>query len=274
MLSVSNNLTGLKNLALFIFLFSVSASFSYAQNKRSSWNGKRCAVVLTYDDGTDFHLDNVIPVLDSLGIKATFYIPGHSKCLYERMDEWKAVAQNGHELGNHTMFHPCHGKSLGRKWVNPDYDLDNYTVSRFINEVRVNNTLLKAVDGKEKRTFAYTCGDMSVNEGSFVPLLKKMFVAARGTKRGLNFIDSVDLFDIKIFGVHKQTSEELIKQVKKAKKENALLVFLFHGVGGGSPYSISTEEHSKFVHYLKQNEKDMWVAPMVEVANYILSHKK
>jgi len=258
-----------KALILVFLIFSVSAAFSFSQDKSAVWNGKRCAVVLTYDDGTDFHLDNVIPVLDSLGLRATFYIPGHSKCFYDRMPEWRAAAVRGHELGNHTMFHPCHGKSLGRKWVKPDYDLDNYTVSRFIDEVRVNNTLLKAVDGKEKRTFAYTCGDTSAIGGSFVPELRKMFVAARGTKHGLNFIDSVDLFDVKIFGVHKQSVEELIKQVEKAGKEKALLVFLFHGVGGGSPYSISTEDHSKFVHYLKRNENDIWIAPMVEVAEFI-----
>ena len=36
------------------------------------WQGKKCAVVLTYDDAINEHLDNAIPVLDSLGLKATF----------------------------------------------------------------------------------------------------------------------------------------------------------------------------------------------------------
>ena len=33
-----------------------------------------CAVVITYDDAIDQHLDNARPVLDSLGLRATFYI--------------------------------------------------------------------------------------------------------------------------------------------------------------------------------------------------------
>ncbi|HNX78439.1 MAG TPA: sialate O-acetylesterase, partial [Prolixibacteraceae bacterium] len=40
-----------------------------------AWNGKTCCVVLTYDDGLNVHLDNAIPLLDSLGMKGTFYIP-------------------------------------------------------------------------------------------------------------------------------------------------------------------------------------------------------
>ncbi len=250
-------------------LFLLAASTINAQENKNIWNGKKCAVVLTYDDGTDFHLDNVIPVLDSLNLKATFYIPGSSKALYSRMDEWRAAAKEGHELGNHTIFHPCHGKSMGRKWVNPDYDLDDYSINRFMDEIRVNNTLLKAIDGKDMRTFAYTCGDTSIGDSSFVPLLKKYVIAARSTKPGLNYLNDVDLFGIKNYGVRKQSVEELIKLVEKAKKENAMIVFLFHGVGGGAPYSISTEDHSKFVHYLKEHESDMWITPMVNIAEFI-----
>jgi len=261
-------------LPLFLIISLVSISSVSQNRKEFSWHGKKCAVVLTYDDGTDFHLDNVIPVLDSLNLNATFYIPGHSPSIYKRMDEWKKAAKEGHELGNHTLFHPCHGKSRGRKWVKPDYDLDNYTISRFMNEIRVNNTLLKALDGKTVRTLAYTCGDTSIGDSSFVPLLKDYVIAARSVKPGLNYINSIDLFNIKTYGVHKQTADELIKLIKKAEKENAMIVFLFHGVGGGAPYSISTEEHSRLVHYLKQNEDKIWIAPMVEAAEYIKSRQK
>ncbi len=259
-------------IASFISVLIFFSSAVLSQN--DIWNEKQCAVVLTYDDGTDFHLDNVIPVLDSLNLKATFYIPGNSSSLYKRIDEWRAAAKNGHELGNHTLFHPCHGKSLGRKWVKPDYDLDDYTVVRFINEARVNNTLLKAIDGKDKRTFAYTCGDTTAGKESFVPQIKKMFVAARGTKRGTNTLKNADLYDLKIFSVKNQNADELIEAVKDAQRKGVLLIFLFHGVGGGAPYSISTEEHSRFVHYLKQNENNTWIAPMVEVAEFIKSRQK
>ena len=74
----------------------------------ATWQGKRCAVVLTYDDALDVDLDNAIPALDSLGLKATFYLSGYSGTLNTRLKEWRAVAAEGHELGNHTLFHPCY----------------------------------------------------------------------------------------------------------------------------------------------------------------------
>ncbi len=41
-------------------------------------NGKKGAVVFTYDDAINQHLDNAIPVLDTLGLKATFYLSAFS----------------------------------------------------------------------------------------------------------------------------------------------------------------------------------------------------
>lgn len=112
-----------------------------------SWQGKTCAVVLTYDDALNVHLDNALRALDSLGLKATFYLSGYSKAVDARIPEWRAAALSGHELGNHTLFHPCTG-GPGRSFVKPDYDLNNYTVSRMVNEVQMTNILLKSIDGK------------------------------------------------------------------------------------------------------------------------------
>src|SRR3954468_17028100 len=73
------------------------------------WNNKKCAVALTYDDALNVDLDNAIPALDSLGLKGTFYLSGYSGALNNRIDEWRAIAKKGHELGNHTLYHPCAG---------------------------------------------------------------------------------------------------------------------------------------------------------------------
>jgi peptidoglycan/xylan/chitin deacetylase (PgdA/CDA1 family) len=119
------------------------------------WNGKQCAVVLTYDDVLNVHLDNVIPCLDSAGFKGIFYIIGESPVLANRMPEWRSAANHGHELGNHTLTHPCDSRMDGRSWVTPENDLSKYTVERAVKEIRVTNTLLQAIDGKKERTFGY-----------------------------------------------------------------------------------------------------------------------
>ena len=241
-----------------------------AQNKGFSlWNHKQCAVALTYDDGLNVHLDKVIPVLDFLGLKGTFYIPGNYPSLRKRLPEWRAIAAHGHELGNHTLFHPCIGKSKGSDWVKPEYDLENYTTTRILDEIRLANTMLSAIDGRTKRTFAYTCGDTVVEGVSFVDSIRNDFVGARGIVKGMNRLNSTDLFDIRSYMMNGQTGDEMIELVKTAKKEGALVVFLFHGVGGEHGINVELAEHNKLLRYLKENEQDIWVAPLVEIAEFI-----
>ena len=126
------------------------------------WNHRQCAVVLTYDDGIDVDLDRVIPALDSVNLKGTFYLIGSANAGKNRMEEWKRAAADGHELGNHSLFHHCVGSHPGRNWVTTYNDLSKYTTTRAVNEIKATNTLLNAIDGKTKRTFAYPCGDPTI----------------------------------------------------------------------------------------------------------------
>lgn len=66
-----------------------------------------------------------------------------------------------------------------------------------------------------------------------------------------------------------QTGDQMIEMVKQAMSRNALLVFLFHGVGGEHSLNVSLEAHRRLLQFLKQNEKQVWVAPMIEVAEHI-----
>ena len=241
---------------------------------QNSWHNKKCAVALTYDDALDVDLDHAIPALDSLGLKATFYLSGYSGALSNRIDEWRAISKNGHELANHTLYHPCTGKRPGREFVTPDYDLSNYTFRRLIDEIRMTNTVLKAIDGKTRRTFAYPCGDTKIGDSSYVDLLKNDFVAARGVQAEIPKINEIDFYKIGCYTINGQTGEELINLVKKAMANNGLLVFLFHGVGGGHSLNVSLDAHSQLLHFLKQNEKDIWIAPLIDIATYAKDYKQ
>jgi peptidoglycan/xylan/chitin deacetylase (PgdA/CDA1 family) len=238
------------------------------------WNGKQCAVCLTYDDALEVQLNNVVPLLDSLGFNATFYLsvsyPGFTK----RVQDWKTVAERGNELGNHTLFHPCEGKTPGREWVTPEYDLNHYTMQRLVDEIKMTNVVLNVLDGKEKRTFAYPCADTKIGDSSYVPKIKDDFIAARGAERKMQTLNEIDLLDIGAYEVTGQSGDELIDLVKKAMNKKVLLVFLFHGVGGGHSINVSVEAHSKLLHFLKQNEKDIWVAPLRDIAEYIKEQKE
>jgi peptidoglycan-N-acetylglucosamine deacetylase len=257
----------MKKTRLTAFLLLCVASL-HAQNN-TPWNGKKCAVVLTYDDALNVHLDNAVPLLDSLKLKATFYLTTYSNAFRQRIGDWRKTAAKGYELGNHTLFHPCIGNTPGREWVKPDQDMSKYSVQRMIDETRMTNTVLEAVDGKKKRTFAYTCGDMKIGDSSFIIPMKKDFVAARAVRHQMHTINQIDLYNVDCYAINGETGAQLIELVKKAQQQNTLLVFLFHGVGGEHSLNVSLEAHRQLLRYLKQNEKEIWVAPMITVAEYI-----
>jgi peptidoglycan/xylan/chitin deacetylase (PgdA/CDA1 family) len=239
-----------------------------------TWNHRQCAVVLTYDDAIDGDLDNVLPALDSLGLKGTFYLIGSSPVVPKRLSEWRLAAQHGHELGNHALFHPCDGSKPGRSFVQGDFDLSRYTVNRAVSEIRVNNALLNAIDGKTRRTFAYPCGDLTIGDTLFYNGLRKDFAGARGVTPGMQPIDKINLDNVACYGMNGDSGERMIGLVKAARQTHTLLVFLFHGVGGGHSINVSLSAHSQLVHYLKDHEKEIWVAPMVEVAEYVRAYQQ
>ena len=240
----------------------------------NTWNHHSCAVVLTYDDAIDADLDNALPVLDSLGLKATFYLIGSSPVVANRMEQWREAARHGHELGNHSLYHPCDGSMPERSWVQPDYDLSKYTVTRAVNEIRMNNVLLNAIDGKTRRTFAYPCGDLTIGDSFFYAGLRKDFVAARGVRGAMDSIGKVNLDNVDCYGMNGQTADQMIALVKEAMRTHTLLVFLFHGVGGGHNINVGLNEHSRLLHFLKDHEREIWIAPMVEVAEYVHTYQQ
>jgi Predicted xylanase/chitin deacetylase len=254
-----------------LLAFIISTALFQLSNAQQNelWHGKKCAVVLTYDDAIDVDLDNAIPALDSVGLKGTFYIIGQSPVVAKRMNEWRAAAQRGHELGNHTLTHPCDATLAGRSWLTPDDDLSRFSVKRAQNEIRITSTLLQAIDGKTERSFAYPCGDRTIGGVDFYKPLEKEFTGARGVIPGLQHSSEVDLNDIRCYGINGQSGDYMTDLVKQALESHTLLVFLFHGVGGGHNINVSLEAHRKLLHFLKAHESEIWIVPMVDVAKYI-----
>lgn len=257
----------MKKLLLATVITCVSINL-FAQNTQS-WSNKKCAVVLTYDDALNVHLDNVIPLLDSLGLKGTFYLSASFPGCKNRLNDWKKAAAEGHELANHTLFHPCIGNIPGREWVNAENDMSRYTVKRMVNEARMTNIFLQALDGKTERTFAYPCGDMKIGDTAYMDSMHNDFIAARAVREQMHTIDKINLYDIDCYAMNNATAEQMIQLVNQAVQSHTLLVLLFHGVGGEHSINVSLDAHSKLLHYLKQHENEIWIAPMIDVANYV-----
>ena len=89
-----------------------------------SWpNGKQAALSLSFDDARASQLDAALPLLDRANLKATFYI--NFNLAKPRLKDWQTVAANGHEIGNHSVYHPCAGNfAWGRHVALEDYTLE------------------------------------------------------------------------------------------------------------------------------------------------------
>src|SRR5512135_1530855 len=95
------------------------------------------AVSLTYDDGLPIHWSLVDPLLRRHHIRATYY-PTIQSDLRVHPAEWRELAAAGHELGNHTVFHPCRQSAANpHTWLDARYDLAQYTAAHLRAELEI-----------------------------------------------------------------------------------------------------------------------------------------
>lgn len=99
-----------------IVLFLVFISANALAEAAFKWpNNTKAAVSLAYDDALNSQLDNALPGLNHLNLKATFYLTLNSPTVKNRLSDWRKVAIQGHELGNHSINHACRGSLDNRE---------------------------------------------------------------------------------------------------------------------------------------------------------------
>ena len=147
-------------------------------------NGAHFAVSLTYDDGIPSHIEDVAPTLEVCGLRGTFNTPIARASVMERAGDWRDLAARGHELGNHSLFHPCRSTPEDPKPFVGPYNLVDYDERRLREELEVANFALHMIDGQTQRTYANTCWHRTYGSGAeerpMEPILAEYFLAARG----------------------------------------------------------------------------------------------
>lgn len=256
-----------------IFIFAALAN-AYSKDDSPWPESKRCAVSLTYDDAVPVHHETIAPLLDAHGLRATFYL---AISLVWDPEPWKAIAANGHELGNHSLFHPCRREPPENfEWLNEQYDLADYNEERLRDELRVANSFLKLLDGGKSRTYGNNCTHLTIGRGEneipMDPILDELFVAARGTQT--NQTVDPEHFEITRLGHFSgdgKTFEQLKGEIEEARKDGNWIIYMFHGVGEGThPLFVDDIEHRKLVEWLDSERESIWTAPVVEVAEWLL----
>jgi len=142
--------------AVSLLAFATALTFAEALATRAAsarWPGQRQgAIALTYDDALGSQLDVAIPQLDAAGLHGTFFLMGRQ--MGPNVPRWRAAAAKGHELGNHTVNHPC---AKGTYDMPSQYTSEAYSVEVLMTEIAVMNGFLQALDNKTAHAFATPC---------------------------------------------------------------------------------------------------------------------
>lgn len=242
---------------------------SHAQAGFAWPHGAKAAVSLAYDDTLAPQLDTALPALNAHGLKASFYLQLASPLLTTRLSDWRAAARHGHELGNHTLFHQCSASKPGRDWVAAENDLDKLSAQQLVQQIRLGNSMLFAIDGETERTFTAPCGDALAGGQPYLPLLVNDFVGIKAKIGGI--VADMALFDVyavPVIAPVGSSGAELIDLVKQAAQRGTMVNFTFHGIGGDH-LSVSTQAHEELLAYLAANRDIYWTDTFINIVRYV-----
>lgn len=95
---------------LFVFLLLLSAyklmnsrTYQLFGNITNEVETTEKVVALTFDDGPTDNVNMILPLLEKYHAKATFFLIGEE--IEKHPDEAKKIAEEGHQIGNHTYSH-------------------------------------------------------------------------------------------------------------------------------------------------------------------------
>lgn len=207
-------------------------------------------ICLTYDDAIPVHREIVAPELAKRGLRGTFYIPAARDDLHEHPDEWRRVAAMGHELGNHSCFHPCRTRS---EWNwKPPYRLEEYTREHIHDELLLANRILHLIDGRTERSYGATCSDLTVvNEESFVDDIRDLFTLIRSGHTDQPIAGKMP-FVAPVWFVDFKRTDEIIPVIESMRGHNNIWLILgMHGVGAGTHNNfIDDNQHRILVDWI------------------------
>ena len=227
--------------------------------------GKRIALSISFDDARFSQLDRGLPILDEHDVKATFYISLNA--FNQRLDEWRATLANGHEIGNHTVTHPC-GANYG--WATGSA-LEDYTLERMDQELAEANAAIEKATGTQPRTFAYPCGQKYVGRGaavqSYVPLAAKRFLAARSFGDGRpNDALRCDLAQLSGMDADTDSFELLKSYLDYAYASGGWLILAAHDVGPANYQTIEEKTLVRLCRFANDEANAIWIDSVANIA--------
>jgi hypothetical protein len=240
------------------------------QNKPDfQWpEGKKMGLSLTFDDARLSQVDKGIPLLDKYGVKATFYMsPDNMK---QRLAAWKKAVANGHDIGNHTLLHPCSGNFAWSK----DNALEDYSLENMTRELDSASNFIKKMLGIQPVSFAFPCGQTFIGRGnmtrSYVPVIAEKFETGRGWRSECPndpaFCDMSQLTGMELDG---KSFEQIISLIEEAKDKGLWLIFAGHEMDEGGFQTSMLDTIEAICKYASDPANGIWIDNVHNIAAYV-----
>ena len=236
-------------------------------------DGKRVAVSLSFDDARLSQIDNGLDLLKKHGAKATFFVqPGNVE---QRLEGWKRAVADGHEIGNHTLTHPC-GGDLAFSVHNA---LEDYDLRMMARQLDGASAEIQRLLGVKPRTFAYPCGQMFVGRGldvrSYVPLVAERFLVGRGY-RDESANDPVVCDLVRAMGTAFDDMDfpEMKKLVETAAQQGRWVIFAGHDIGQRGFQITDSKALGDLCDYSKNEVNGVWLGTVGEIGAYVQKQRE
>ncbi|WP_353719898.1 polysaccharide deacetylase family protein [Dyadobacter sp. 676] len=260
----------IRNLVLpYLILGGVTVQTAVSQHFK--WpEGKKMAISLTFDDARGSQATAGVPLLNEYGVKGTFYlVPSAVKT---QLEGWKKAVAAGHEMGNHSLHHPCSGNFVWSR----EKALETYTLDKMRTELTETNRQIRNLLGVTPVSYAYPCGHTFIGRGrgtrSFVPLISEMFVSGRGwldeAPVDPSYCDFAQLTGMETDG---KDFEQILPIIDAARKAGQWLVLAGHEMADSGPQTTRLTMLRKLCAYAKDPANGIWIAPVSEIAAYVKS---
>ena len=242
----------------------------------SPWpNGHKGALSLTFDDGTQSQLDLAIPMLDKYGLLATFYVNPRDN-YQAQLIPWRAAAQTGHEIGNHTISHPC-SKNFAFISQNNRPALEEMTLDDIDAEIAgAGRRIAEVIPEQGPVSYGYTCYQPFVGRGptrqSYVPVVAKHCVAGRGRGEQPNDPRYCDLYYLWSTPCERMTGAELVGLAEAAAAQGRWAILTFHGINDGHLH-VGVGDLEELCAYLTRNRERLWTAPVAAIAQHVAAYQ-
>ena len=231
-------------------------------------DGKKMAISLTFDDARLSQIDKGLSILDSYGVKATFYLSPEN--MMQRVDGWKEAVSNGHDMGNHSIEHPC---TVNFYWSRQTA-LEDYTLKKMSIELDSASRLIRDLLGVTPTSFGYPCGQTYVGRGdqtqSYVPLVSAMFETGRTwLDEGPNnpvYCDFAQLTGMELDG---KSFEDILKLIDAARESGSWLVLAGHEMDNGGAQTSLLSTIDSLCSYASDPENGIWIDHVTHVGRYV-----